>query len=59
MQYYTEDVREKLFARRPGGFDPQSWFIVQNTTDNSYMYVCDPTFKPNRPLIRYQQDCQV
>jgi len=39
MQYYTEDVREKLFARRPGGFDPQSWFIVQNTTDDSYMIV--------------------
>ena len=39
MQYYTRDVDGKLYARVPGGLQPQSWFILENTTDNSYMYV--------------------
>jgi len=39
MQYYTRDVKEKLYARVPGDVEPQSWFILKNSTDDSYMIV--------------------
>ena len=61
MQYYIGEKDGKLFARPPGGFEPQTWFITKNmaTENNSnYMYVTAIRLEAE-PTASNQQDCQV
>ena len=48
-EYDAADIGAALFVRAPDGVQYQTWFILHNTTDDSYMYApaiylkADPT----------------